>query len=520
MTFERLGGIILHPTSLPGGHGIGDLGPSAHAFVDFLRRAGIGLWQMLPLGPIGDSGSPYQSPSALAGNPLLVSLDRLADERLLESEDLAAAPPNADAVDFPAVAAFKDAALQKACANFRAGRCSVAFQRGFEAFVENESWLADYALFMAIRERLNGAAWADWPPDLAAGKPAARAKAEKELARDIDRHRFIQYCFFSQWRELRAYAAERRIKFVGDVPIYCALDSADVWAGREGFALDRNGRPTAVSGVPPDYFSETGQLWGNPLFRWDRMQADGFAWWLRRIRAVFGLVDVVRIDHFRGFESYWSVPAGEETAMNGEWLPGPGQAFFDALRAGLGELPIIAEDLGIITPEVDKLRLANSLPGMKVLQFAFCDGALHYRPHTYEENTVCYTATHDNDTTRGWYEAAGDDYAHMDRGAIERERDLCRRYIGRDGSSIAWDLMRLAFSSVAATAAAPMQDVLGLPNAARMNRPGRGAGQWRWRLTAGQLERAPAEGLRDMMDAYGRLPFEPGEEEPEAAPAE
>jgi 4-alpha-glucanotransferase len=309
---------------------------------------------------------------------------------------------------------------------------------------------------------------------------------------------------------LRSYAEGRRVKFFGDVPIYCAHDSAEVWAEPALFQLDPDGLAKSMAGVPPDYFSDDGQLWGNPLYNWDLMREDRFGWWRRRIGAGLGLADMLRIDHFRGFEAYWSVPRGEATAVNGEWLRGPGQELFDALGEEFGpDLPIVAEDLGVITPGVERLRAGNRFPGMKVLHFAFGEGAESYLPHAYEANTVCYVATHDNDTTRGWYEASGPDYRHLPRGIIEGERDRARRYLGRDGSGMAWDLMRLALSSVADTAMLMMQDVLNLPNSCRLNRPGRGAGQWRWRLAEGDLDRASRSGLREMAELYGRLPIKP-----------
>ena len=521
MAFERLAGIILHPTSLPGGYGIGDLGTSAYEFSDFLYRSGVGLWQILPLGPVGDSASPYQSPSALAGNPMLIDLDALEAEHLLSKSDLEQAPANTSRVDFPVVVAFKDKMLTIAYENYKLGKCSALFSKSYEEFCYAEKdWLRDYALFAALKNYHKQAAWFEWDEDISSANPAAKATWENKLAADIGKQAFAQFCFFTQWEKLRLYAAEQGVKFVGDLPIYCALDSVDVWANRKEFDLDKDGKPIEVSGVPPDYFSETGQLWGNPLYRWDDMKKEGYPWWLNRIRSALRLMDIIRIDHFRGLESFWSVPATETTAINGKWLPGPGQSFFDAVQKEFGGLPIIAEDLGIITKEVDKLRTDNELPGMKILQFAFCYGAEHYLPHTYDPNTVCYTATHDNDTTRGWYDAQGPDYDHMDRGTIEWERDRCRKYLGRDGSGISWDMMRLAFGSVANTAVVPMQDVLSLGNDARMNKPGIGEGQWSWRLSKEQLTWAPVEYLRDMLSIFGRLPEIPEQEKPEEVEAE
>ncbi|MDR0362957.1 MAG: 4-alpha-glucanotransferase [Planctomycetota bacterium] len=515
MAFPRLAGMILHPTSLPGGQGIGDLGDAAYAFVDFLEKAGIGIWQVLPLGPTSGADSPYQSLSSFAGNPLLISLERLTAERLVDPADLESAPENADRVDFAAVAAYKDRLLHKAMESFEDGCSSVQFAKDFERFAEEErEWLDDFALFAAAKTFFNGQPWFEWKDiDLRLHRPEASRKYAKLLAGDVRREKFLQFLFFRQWRELRSYAAARNIRFLGDVPIYCAHDSADVWAAPENFQLDENGGAELMAGVPPDYFAATGQLWGNPLYNWKALEETGYSWWLSRIDATLSLVDMLRIDHFRGFEAFWAVPKGETTAINGKWIKGPGQKFFDALKKKLGDnLPILAEDLGVITPGVDKLRLDNGLPGMKVLHFAFGVGAEAYLPHTYEPNCVCYVATHDNDTTRGWYDADSGDYAHMSKEVIEFERDRARRYLGRDGSSMPWDLMRLALGSVADTAVLLMQDVLNLPNSARMNRPGLGEGQWGWRLTSEQLADASWGGIRDMVELYGRLPVKPGKE--------
>lgn len=506
MPFPRAAGIILHPTSLPGSHGIGDLGPAAYRFIDFLHASGLTLWQVLPLGPTGASNSPYQSLSSFAGNSMLVALEPLVNDGLLKAEDLQGVHFAEGRVDYCRAAEFKERALRKAFAVFQAGRGNPALRSRWLAFKrEQAAWLEDFACFAALRRHFQNRAWFAWPDKgLVKRSPALLAKVRKEMADEIAFQVFCQFCFFSQWRALKDYANQKGICIIGDVPIYVAHDSADVWASPEIFALDESGLPLTMAGVPPDYFSATGQLWGNPLYRWDALAESGFSWWLARISATLALVDRLRIDHFRGFESYWEVPAGETTAVNGRWRKGPGDAFFNALRNSLGELPIIAEDLGVITPEVTALRQRHGLPGMKILQFAFCDGAEHYLPHTYESNCVCYTATHDNDTTRGWYAAEGADYSHHDRAVIERERDKARRYLARDGSDIAWDFIRLAMSSVADTAIFPMQDVLNLGNEARMNRPGIAEGQWEWRMTAEQLANAPAGRLREMVWLYGR----------------
>ncbi len=512
MPFPRLAGVILHPTSLPGGHGVGDLGEAARSFVDFLADSGMGIWQVLPLGPPGGSNSPYQAISSYAGNPLLISLGNLVELELLDRRDLDDAPPNGETAAYAAAARFKEQALRKALDRFSDARADAGLVREFGDFCQAESaWLDDFALFAAAKDFFGGKPWYEWrDEELRSHTPEGLKKYAKLLAGEIRFQKFRQFLFFRQWRELRAYAAERNVKFFGDIPIYCAHDSADVWAEPRFFQLDAQGRAELMAGVPPDYFSATGQLWGNPLYDWNVIRADDFRWWLRRIRANLTLVDMLRIDHFRGFQAYWAVDKGETTAIKGRWLAGPGQELFDAFRRELGDhLPIVAEDLGVITPSVDKLRLDNGLPGMKVLHFAFSEGAESYLPHTYEPNTVCYVATHDNDTSRGWYEAMGPDYAHMSREGIERERDRARRYLGRDGSSMPWDLMRLALSSVADTAILLMQDVLNLPNSCRMNRPGLGEHQWQWRLTGDQLAEASRAGLSDMVHLYGRQPIKP-----------
>ena len=515
MAFPRLAGIVLHPTSLPGGHGVGDLGASARAFVDFLARAGMGIWQMLPLGPTGGSNSPYQTLSSYAGNTLLISLDNLVDLELVEPDELTDAPVNTAAADFSAAADFKAKIFRQAMDRFQDARADVSLAREFELFCEEKKdWLDDYCLFVSAKEFFKGRPWYEWKDrELRLHTPEGVKKFQKLLAHEVRHHKFLQFIFFRQWKELKAYAAERNVKFMGDVPIYCAHDSADVWAEPQFFRLDAEGGADLMAGVPPDYFSATGQLWGNPLYNWKALKTDSYRWWVRRVKATLAMVDMLRIDHFRGFEAYWTVPKGETTAMNGKWIKGPGQELFDEFRRELGDaLPILAEDLGVITPRVDKLRTDNGLPGMKVLQFAFSDGAEDYLPYSYERNTVCYVATHDNDTTRGWYEAEGEDYAHMSREALDAERDKARRFLGRDGSGMAWDLMRLALESVADTAMLLMQDIFNLPNACRMNRPGQGENQWRWRMTGEQLENAPWGGLADMVHLYGRQPVKTARE--------
>ncbi len=506
MIFTRTSGILLHPTSLPGGHGIGDLGQSAYRFVDFLNAAGMGLWQVLPLGPTGAANSPYQSLSSFAGNPLLISLEALVAEDVLRSSELPDKDFPESRTEYNRARSCKAKTLRRAYTQFTAGNGKKGFRNGFADFCSAESaWLDDFTLFMALKHEFSGSAWFEWPAnDLRMRDQDAMAAARRDLADETGFHAFCQYAFFSQWRALREYAADKGVRLMGDIPIYVAHDSADVWTSPQFFTLDKKGRATMVAGVPPDYFSPTGQLWGNPLYQWEVLAENGFDWWKARIHATLQMVDMLRIDHFRGFEAYWQVDAREETAVNGKWVKGPGAKLFTALKQELGALPIVAEDLGIITPEVTALRKQFGMPGMKVLQFAFCDGAEMYLPHTYESECVVYTATHDNDTTVGWYRAEGGDYEHMDRNTIDRERDRTRRYLARDGSDIHMDLIRLAMGSVAAIAIFPMQDVLGLDNSARMNRPGITDNQWEWRMTAEQLQQAPSGILRDMAELYGR----------------
>jgi 4-alpha-glucanotransferase len=510
---RRKSGILLHPTSLPGRFGIGDLGKEAHGFVDFLAGAGQRLWQVLPLGPTGFGDSPYQSFSAFAGNPLLISLERLVEDGLLERDELKPPAFAADAVDYGAVIAFKLPLLERAFHRFKE-RASPSARRPFSAFCRREGgWLDDYALFAALKEAHGGAAWHEWEEEIALRRPEALARARERMAAPIEARRFVQYQFFRQWAALKRHAARAGVEIMGDVPIFVALDSADVWAHPELFQLDENGKPTVVAGVPPDYFSETGQLWGNPLYRWDAMAKTGYRWWIDRLRATLAVVDVVRLDHFRGFEAYWEVPAGEETAVNGRWVKGPGDGLFEALRTALGRLPIVAENLGVITPEVEALRERFGLPGMAVLQFAFGGGDpdSDFLPHNYTRDRVVYTGTHDNDTTIGWWTSGAGDTTRTDEDA-ERERTFAKKYLATDGWEIHWALIRAALASVADLAIVPLQDVLGQGSEARMNLPARAEGNWRWRFTAGALTPQIGDRLRDLTGIYGRAPTkaEPG----------
>ena len=496
MDIERSAGILLHPTSLPGPHGIGSLGEQAYRWVDFLEAAGQRLWQVLPLGPTGYGDSPYQSFSAFAGNPYLIDLDLLRQEGLLEAEDLARAPqlPH-ERVDFGAVIPFKLEVLQRAFERFE-GVAGDALRGEFDEFRRAQRyWLEDFALFMTLKETHDGRAWNEWEESVRLRDPARLEREREERARDILRHEVWQFLFYRQWLAVKRYANERGIRVIGDIPIFVSFDSADTWAHPDLFHLDSQGNPTFIAGVPPDYFSATGQRWGNPLYRWERMAARGFSWWIDRFRSSLEFFDLIRVDHFRGFEAYWEIPASEPTAVKGRWVRGPGQRFFDALSAALGELPIIAEDLGVITPEVERLRDENRLPGMKVLQFAFAgDASDPYLPHNYPRRSAVYTGTHDNDTTLGWYLSAP-----------EEERDLVRRYLARGDDSIVWELIRLAASSVADIAVVPLQDVMNLGSEARMNTPGQAAGNWGWRFLPQQLEPWMAPQLREMATLYGRF---------------
>ncbi len=492
----RRSGILLHPTSLPGPYGVGDLGPAAYAWVNALEWAKQHWWQILPLAPTGFADSPYQCLSTFAGNFYLVSPDELVKDGLLSRETVAGNSFPDDHVDFDHVIPYKIRLLTEAWANFKRG-AAPNLKPEFEAFCQGEShWLEEFALFMALKDAHGGASWLEWEPELRERQPAALAAARATLAEAIAQHQFRQFLFFRQWQALKAYANAHGVRLIGDVPIFVAADSADVWSHPEGFCLDEHRRPRLVAGVPPDYFAATGQLWGNPLYDWAAMQQTGYAWWIERVRAVFRQVDLVRVDHFRGFEAYWEVSAGEKTAERGRWVKGPGQALFDRLTETLGELPIIAEDLGTITPEVDALRQRYNFPGMRILQFAFA-GAVETRflPHNYERNAVVYTGTHDNDTTRGWYASA-----------TETERAGLRRYLGYAGyePQVSWALMRLAWGSVADLAVAPLQDVLELGSEARMNLPGRPSGWWRWRFTAEQLTGAVLGRLGEMTETYER----------------
>jgi len=500
MKFSRSSGVILHPTSLPSPDGIGDLGPEAYRWVNFLHDSGCGLWQILPLGPTGYGDSPYQCFSAFAGNPYLVSAALLLEDGLITRRDLRDRPSfPAHRVDYGEVIPWKLAILDRAYRHFKEQPES-ELAAEYQAFVEAESsWLEDFALFMAIKESHGGIPWDQWPEPLRLRQPDALQGFTRAHEDDLARHRFRQFLFFRQWRALKQYAAQKKVRIIGDIPIFVAYDSADVWSNPELFYLDQAGKPTVVAGVPPDYFSATGQLWGNPIYRWPYHKETGYEWWLRRIRATLDMVDFIRLDHFRGFSGYWEVPYGNETAEEGRWVQGPGADFFDAVCSALDQLPIIAEDLGEITQDVIDLREQFDLPGMKILQFAFAgDNTDPFLPHNYPHNCVAYTGTHDNDTALGWY-----------RSASEKERDHIRRYLARSGEDIAWDMIRAVWSSVAVMALAPMQDLLSLGTEARMNFPGQAGGNWAWRMPGDALSPGLTARLREMNRLYRRLEGQP-----------
>jgi 4-alpha-glucanotransferase len=507
MNFPRSSGVLLHPTSLPGPHGVGDFGPEAYRFIDFLQAAGQKLWQVLPLNPTGYADSPFQCLSASAGNPLLISLDRLADQGILDKNDLRSTPPFLlQTVDYGAAIRFKMPLLLKAASNFFA-YASADDQRQLQEFAQaNATWLDDFALFMAVKQAHNLVAWTRWSPDIAARETAAISRMSALLAPAIQAQKFFQYEFFRQWQELRSYGRARDIQIIGDLPIYVAHDSADVWSSRQFFLVDEHGNPLKIAGVPPDYFSATGQCWGNPIYNWPLLQQSGYKWWIERLRSALRLYDCVRIDHFRGFEAYWEVAASETTAINGHWVKGPGADLFSALRKEFGDLPIIAENLGVITPEVEALRHQFGLPGMAILQFAFGKDpqAPTFKPHHYVRDLVAYTGTHDNDTVVGWWSSSGASDSTRTAEDVIKEHAYARAYLGFKDEPIHWVMIRGIMSSVANTAIAPMQDILGLGSEARMNLPGVPSGYWKWRMKPGAASDQTAVKLKEMVTLYDR----------------
>jgi 4-alpha-glucanotransferase len=496
MRFPRASGLLLHVTSLPGPYGSGDVGPDAYRFVDWLVESGQTMWQILPLGGAGPGNSPYMSSSAFAGNVQLIDLGDLAKSGLLSEAEV---QPNqvfdGRHIDFGAVAPYRLERLALAAKRFFAVAQSKARGEFGEFCNQNASWLDDFALFMALSERFVGRHWCDWEPSLAARDPKAISAARRQNLERINFWKFCQWCFFTQFGQLRRYANERGVRMVGDAPIFIAHHSAEVWSRPDLFELDKQGRPTVVAGVPPDYFSATGQRWGNPLYRWEVHEKENFAWWIERIRRSFELVDVLRIDHFRGFAASWEIPASEPTAVHGRWVKAPGEALFSAIAAALGPLPIIAEDLGVITPDVIHLRRKYQLPGMCILQFAWGEGGeKRFLPHNHNHDSVVYTGTHDNDTSLGWWSTAP-----------EADRQHLREYLATDGHAVNWDLIRAAFASVADSIVLPMQDVLDQGNGHRMNFPGRSDGQWTWRFMWSDVDHGLAAKLYRLCELYQRL---------------
>lgn len=496
MSFARAAGILLHPTSLPSRGGIGDFGPAAYRFVDFLASARQGVWQVLPLGPLGYGNSPYSSTSAFAGNPLLISLERLANYGWIERRLLDGLLPGTGAVEYEQVFAQKMPLLFEAGHGFLRSASQEALGR-FESFCgENAWWLDDFVLFDALRARHKLAAWNSWPRELASRDPAALNNIQQQLADDIRVRKALQFAFCEQWRALRTYCAERAIRVVGDVAIFVNHDSADVWTHPELFRLDGNLEPEVVAGVPPDFFSKTGQRWGNPLYRWNVMKQRGYQWWVQRMRWATQNCDYIRLDHFRGFDQFWEIPAHDPTAVNGRWVDGPRDDLFSQLRESLGGLPFFAEDLGYITPEVHALRERLKIPGMAVLQFGFGDEGAHmYLPHR-SAGKVIYTGTHDNDTVQGWWHS----------GAAEHERRNAEAYLGRAEDGIHWAFIRAAQSSPGCISVMPLQDVLGLGSEARMNTPSLDGGNWRWRFQENQLNGGHASKLALLAEVSDRLP--------------
>ena len=498
----------MHPTSLPGPYGLGELGAEAHRFADFLKDAGQQIWQVLPLGPTGYGDSPYQCFSAFAGNPMLISLDTLVRRGYLSHDDLDPRPrfPR-DSVDFGPLIQWKLPLLRKAAQGFRRNG-TASDGDAFESFcLRHSAWLDEFALFMALKETHDYVMWTLWKPELALREPAALDKARRDLREQIESNKFIQFEFERQWSELKAHCARNGIRVMGDVPIYVAQDSSDVWAAPDMFDLEPDGKPRVIAGVPPDYFSATGQCWGNPIYRWDVHAQTGYRWWIARFRRAFEVFDLIRLDHFRGFEAYYKIPGTATTAVDGEWVKGPGAALFEAVEGALGSLPILAENLGVITPEVEGLRNRFGFPGMAILQFAFGKDpqAPDFKPHNYPRHRVAYTGTHDNDTVVGWWNSSGAADSTRTGEDVEKEMEFARRYLNTDGSEIHWDMIRTLMASVADTVIFPLQDVVGVGGEGRMNLPGTSSGNWRWRYRSEELTVGIGARLKQLVQTYDRI---------------
>ena len=495
MLSQRSSGILMHPTSLPSCGGIGDLGPAAYEFVNWLADARQTLWQILPLGPVGHGNSPYSCTSAFAGNVLMISLERLADRGLIDRQRVLAIPDGDSPVDFDSVRAHKLPLLREAAKDFLRSASGTPLEH-YERFCrQNHWWLEDYVLFSALRERFGDQPWNNWPPEIVRRHPESIAKLHEQLHEQLEEERFLQFAFFEQWRALRSHCADRGVRVVGDVAIFVSYDSADVWTHPDIFRLKDDLSPEVVAGVPPDAYSETGQRWGNPLYDWDALKSRGYNWWIKRMRWAIETFDIVRLDHFRGFEAFWEIPADEPTAAHGHWVRGPNDDLFKALRSALGDLQLIAEDLGYITPEVTELRKKLGIPGMKVLQFGFGDrGSRKYLPHRFRRDSVVYTGTHDNDTTVGWWNSS----------ATGDEKRRASTYLGIGDDGVHWAFIRAALTSVANLAIIPVQDVLGLGSDARMNVPSQSLGSWSWRLRAGALTPELAAKLATLVEITDR----------------
>ncbi len=499
MKFERSAGILLHPTSLPGNYGIGDLGEDAFKFIDFLKEAGQTLWQVFPLGPTGYGDSPYQCFSAFAGNPLLVSPDKLTEDGFLSEKDLSEPQKfNPAEIDFGEIINYKKSLLRKAFNNFK--NDSNGLGKDFDEFCDkHKDWLEDFALFMAAKDFHNGDVWSKWEKGLIHRTEKALKEWKEKLSDDIQYHKFVQFNFFRQWKAIRDYANKNGIKIIGDMPIFIAYDSADLWANKEIFSVDEDGKLETVAGVPPDYFSPTGQLWGNPLYRWKVMEKDDFLWMRKRFASLYELIDIVRIDHFRGFDAYWEIPGDAKTAVKGRWVKAPGEKLFKSLIKHLGDVPILAEDLGVITPEVEALRDKFNFPGMKILQFAFgTDMETKFLPHNFISNCVVLTGSHDNDTTRAYFEEAKKEENHI--------HEHVQIYLNYFGDDIVNELIRAAYASVANIVIIPMQDILNLGGEARMNFPGKLGGNWAWRFTWEQMNENIAPHYKGLAVLYERPP--------------